>query len=1209
MREDIQKEGKKTREVVRDKGEKIRDELADLPRQIADEIEARAQRATQIDPEGEKITVAGKQVYDATEKAEFAPDLPVIRCALESVNAKKHTYRTHITGDKNKALHSHDFTLPPDDAFLLEANHFLENDGLRDFRQQLTLESERTFTQRLGNHFFKLIMGDDAALRQRFRPVGQMTNGASGFKFVLDLDAGAELLWRVPWEFLHDCDEFVGLSGKVHVVRSAKDAPEIAAKPAPLPLKILVLVANPADDGEFDSERALAAIQEATDYGRRQGWVEVDYLEDATHANVQQRLDAFAPHVLHYIGHGGKNPPDSKLIAPPLKNAPGETWLALQNDAGDLAPLYGADLQRLLAGGPQGGVQMLVLSGCMTGQTASSDALSGVGTALLKERLPALVVMQYSVLVDTAIQFAKVFYEQVSRGERISRALTRVRQVLAQARGEHRADWGIPALYLRTPGLQLVDPKAKPVQTAASPVGHETYGVNIGDLPVVANFVGRTRELRQLRETARNPQQPVIYLWGLGGIGKTSLTAKLIQKLEQERAIEGRLVIRCDKIDATFAAVAEKLGSFISLQGKAGHAEAGLALQDGHHPIDTRVALLNNAIKARRYLIVLDNFESFFDDKTPQIGHISDAPLQEFFAALFSHNWQSTFLFTCRYRWDVLIEEPGMQRYQCGLPLANCNLLHLPGLSPAQTRMLMRNLPELNRLTFSQQTQVLPLIQGHPHLIHLFNAYLKEHSLETVLRDKNIVAAGGTKQAFALPAKIIEQLGAYFLDGLWACLNENEKDALALLAVFRTSLSEADLVKLVQDKQALQTLRNYSLLQREAETGTSRWQILPAVRGYVESKIDRDKLRACHLQAVDFYVEQEAANFLLPKGFDRWTPDLLAEFAQMAGQQGQRQIAERLTVSLLEMHHHLFVAGKIDRADSIINKIKEFLLMAHREVYKTLLYKSIDSQEGFGKYASLGNLATLLNQEGHWQQALDTHQRCIDYFESIGNKKNTAAGIGQQALVYQERGEYEQAVDLEQKALKIQEEIKDDKGLAIRHYRIAQLLHFMKRYDKAALAGEQALVKAHEIGNQQLQAACLHQIGLTLKKLDLSPQAFEKFQESLVIKEQIGDRSGQANTLGEMGKLLVNAKKYDEALELLQRVLNIITEKNNPIKVAIALEVIGSAFEGQGHFEEALEKYREALRLKKQYSVPPENIARTENNITRVQGKISGSGQ
>jgi len=434
----------------------VKEEIKNFREQFEKYAAEQKERATQIDPSGEQLTVAGKLVYDSTQKVELAPALPVIRCDLEAIDEANHHYRAVITNESGKELHKHNFTLKPDDAFLLEANHFLEHDGLRPAERDthLVLESDRTFTRRLGNHFYNLIMGTNGALRDK-------VNGAlqTGFQFVLTLDTEAELLWQVPWEYLHDSEEFLGLSGNAYVVRTPKGAGSLRVAAIPPPLKILVVVSNPSGEGEFDSERALAAIQEALDYSRRLCWVELDYLEEATFAHFQSRLAAFQPHVVHYIGHGGKNPPDAAAIQPPYSGKPGETYLAFANDGGEVAPLYGKALKRLLADTPS--VQLLVLSGCMTGQTAFSDALAGAGTALLREsHVQALVVMQYSILVDTAIQFAKVFYEAIGRGESLSRGLTHVRQVLAQSRGEHRADWGIPALYLRSPELQLVDPRA-----------------------------------------------------------------------------------------------------------------------------------------------------------------------------------------------------------------------------------------------------------------------------------------------------------------------------------------------------------------------------------------------------------------------------------------------------------------------------------------------------------------------------------------------------------------------------------------------------------------------------------------------------------------------------------------------------------------------------------------------------------------------------
>lgn len=1200
VRADIAESAAGLKSAIADSEEKIIAEIQSFREEFAAEQKAREEGAVQIDESGAKLIANRQTVYDSAAAPAPEPTLPLLRCTLEANDLDKHRYRAVISDESGEELLAHDFTLKPDDAFLQQAGHFLENDGLKDYRSQITLETDLTFIKRLGNYFYKLITGREAPLLKALGTNGKLKQG---FQLLLTLDPRADLLWQAPWEYLHDGEEFLALSGRAALARARKGLGRLETPEIPPPLRILVVVSNPAGEGEFDGERALSAIQEALDYGRRRGWVELDYLEDATFANLQRRLNSFRPHALHYIGHGGRNPGDEKAIKPPYSGKPGETYLAFADENGDVMPLYGKDLKRLLAG--DSSLRLLALSGCMTGQTAAADAFAGVGTSLLDQNLPALVVMQYSVLVDTAISFAKIFYEAIGRGESVSRALAQVRRALAHSRGEHRADWGIPALYLRAPSLRLVDPAAPPIARAAA----AGESINVGDLPVVAGFVGRVGELRQLRETAKHPGKPFIYVWGLGGIGKTSLVAKLIEKLAREKAIDARLVIRCHQIEPSFAALAEKLGNFIKLQGKAGHADAGLMLQDGSYDMDTRVSLLNRALQNRRYLMVFDNFESFFSEKTPQVGRVADPSLGEFFRALFNHNWESTFLFTCRYPWDLLAEEPGMNRYAGGLPRENALLLHLPGLSPAQTRMVMKNLPQLSRLTFRQQEQVIPLLLGHPHTIHLFDGYLSKHSLGTVLADERITGGGELGRGDSriapteAPAAIIDQLGEYFMDDLWGQLNQEEKEALGRLAVFRAAVNPG---AAAVGPRALQTLLNYSLLQRQEENA-ALCQVHPVVAGYLESKTAKETQRKYHLQAVEFYVQQEAAKFpKLPEGIDRLTPQLLAQLARMLAQQGHTKPALALTETLLEIHHHLFAAGEFEQAAvGLVENLWPFLdMLGRRETAKTLLRRSIASLEGFSQYVAKGNLASLLNDEGKWQEALATYQECVEYFEKSGAKQQLAPTISAQALIHQERGDYEKALDLERQALKIQEEeVKNDNEIVIGYYRIAQLLFLMERYEEALTAGEQALAKAQAIGNSQLQAACLHQLGLTLKKLDRRPEAFARFQESLQIEEELGNRAGQGDTLSEIGTLLVQSGQPGAALQYHQRALELYYEGNNPIKIAIEIEKFGYAFEQQGHFAEALEKYREALRLQQQYGNPQMQRV-VENHIARVQGKM-----
>jgi hypothetical protein len=390
------------------------------------------------------------------------------------------------------------------------------------------------------------------------------------------LSEGADLLWRVPWEYLHDGEEFLALSGRAYITRKPIGLGELAAIKSPQPLRLLVVVSSPNRVPELNSEKEIGVIQD---------------LETATLSNLRSKIKHFQPHILHYTGHGGKLPYSN------------ETYLACEDDDGELKPIFGDDLRRITAGSDS--LQLIVLSGCMTAQTHHQDALKGIGTALLRDSLPAVLAMQYSILDESGIEFASKFYEELSQGSSVLEAVNEVRLRLYGLRGKDRADWGLPALYLRTPEIHLIDSSMPPKSLATEP-----EQVDIGGLPVVRGFVGRKKEIRDIRQAINQPQMPAVFIYGLGGVGKTALAAKIIEKVKQDKSVEAVCVIRCDKIEPTFANVIEKMANFISYQGREGHARAGQLLKESSIAIDERVSLLSNAIKDYHYLFIFDNFES-----------------------------------------------------------------------------------------------------------------------------------------------------------------------------------------------------------------------------------------------------------------------------------------------------------------------------------------------------------------------------------------------------------------------------------------------------------------------------------------------------------------------------------------------------------------------------------------------------------------------
>ena len=1119
--------------------------------------------------------------------------LPTI--TIELRHLKDDTYESRILDPQQQDILRCEFTFNENDPFFVRGTQYLEEDG-----QRKDEHVEPGFIQRMGKHFYDLITDGQDDLKNYLRLNNELRGGFC-ITFALDsktvkekpqvkepddkentlqirlfealrerqkanpdgierLSKGADLLWHIPWEYLHDGDEFLALSGRAYLTRKPIGLGELAAIKNPQPLRLLVVVSSPNRVPELNSEKEIGVIQKAVDSARLNGWLEIDYLETATLSNLRSKIKHFQPHILHYTGHGGKLPYSN------------ETYLACEDDDGELKPIFGDDLRRIIR---DSGLQLIVLSGCMTAQTHHQDALKGIGTALLHDSLPAVLAMQYSILDESGIEFASKFYEELSQGSSVLEAVNEVRLRLYDLRGKDRADWGLPALYLRTPEIHLIDTTMPPKHQATKP-----EQVDIGGLPVVRGFVGRKKEIQDVRQAINQPQMPAVYIYGLGGVGKTALTAKVIEKVKQDKSVEAVCVTRCDKIEPIFATIIEKVANFISFQGKEGHAQAGQLLKESTVAIDERVSLLNNAIKDRRYLFIFDNFESLFVGQAP-CGELGDKDLTSFFSSIFDHNWHSTFVFTCRYKWQLLSEK--------GLPVENILTIHLPGLTGHQSIQHMNNLAgPLSRLDYKEQLRLLPLIQGHPKTVELLDSYLHKHTVAQVLEDEN------------LWSKLIEAIGTYFMDGLWQDLNTDEQQALGILAVFRSPLATQDIQKLVPKKETLKKLTGYSLLQLEGEG--SGYVVHPVVSEYVLAKIGKEECKRLHKKASDFYIHQHD-DLLKSVQMDREAEplEILCAVMKMLAQRGMRKEADAMVSSLLEIHHHLFEAEEYEAAGDIVTAIQPFLdLQGRLELSKELLKKSIDSRESSNKYVAMGNLALLLNVEGKWQEALNICQECLEFFRSINAKSQMASTISLQALIYQQRGEYEQALALEHKTLEIAEEIE---CTVVAHSHIAQLLLLMERYDKALKQGEKGLKLAHELGNQQFEAAFLHQLGMTLIVLNQPDEAFKRFIKSLAIKEQIGDKEGQADSLSEIGKLMLVEGQFKEALNCFQQALNVDRELGNPAKVATALEAIGVIFEKQGHYEEARIKYQEALQLERQYS-SPQDIARTERNIVRVKRQM-----
>ena len=209
--------------------------------------------------------------------------------------------------------------------------------------------------------------------------------------------------------------------------------------------------------------------------------------------------------------------------------------------------------------------------------------------------------------------------EAIARRVR-SAALHRARAALAEGRLEDARQLALQAVSLRAaPELEMDEladalpvlevlgmPEAAPLRELA-----ENYGLDLeqprvklrGPPPTAVAerpqrntpFFGREAEMRALDDLLRDPTVRLVTLFGMGGVGKTRLAARLAERLaarEPARFRDGVAVVPLESV-ADASAVVPAIAARLALPAAAGATTAALA----------------DALASWQALLVLDNFE------------------------------------------------------------------------------------------------------------------------------------------------------------------------------------------------------------------------------------------------------------------------------------------------------------------------------------------------------------------------------------------------------------------------------------------------------------------------------------------------------------------------------------------------------------------------------------------------------------------------
>lgn len=428
--------------------------------------------------------------------------------------------------------------------------------------------------------------------------------------------SAAPLGW--PWELL--ADERGYLSLRTLRVRRTVYRPGIdgkARRPSETGLRVLLVVARPDGAGlvPYDSvEASLRAV-----VGKP---VRLDVCPVGTLAAVEEALNAALDEgrpydVLHFDGHGDYSADRGAVLC--FEGAP---------DAGLKLPIDLVTPERFGNVVSDARVGLVLLEACRTSTThAEAPVSAGFAQALLQRGVPAVIAMGYTVHVDGTRALCGALYEALAKGRSVGEALSagrramsadKVRRVgfgpLPKRRAVELEDWFVPQLYLAAQGdRRLLSEGVDGAVMATAPKLPESRpgAPKPGAFPPPPpfGFVGRLAELHRLERALH--YRPAARIWGLAGMGKTTLARKAAQWLLRTGRVEDAVFVSFRQAASAEHAVSQMSAALLGVERAA-----------------DRDAMVD-AFRRRAVLVVWDNLEVLSEPEMADEAAALDALFRE----------------------------------------------------------------------------------------------------------------------------------------------------------------------------------------------------------------------------------------------------------------------------------------------------------------------------------------------------------------------------------------------------------------------------------------------------------------------------------------------------------------------------------------------------------------------------------------------------
>jgi predicted ATPase/Tfp pilus assembly protein PilF len=650
-------------------------------------------------------------------------------------------------------------------------------------------------------------------------------------------------------------------------------------------------------------------------------------------------------------------------------------------------------------------------------------------------------------------------------------------------------------------------------------------------------FVGRDAELTALRGALAAGER-LLTLVGPGGIGKTRLVMELAARLEEGAYPGGVFVCALGEVgdeEGLYATLADALG--VDSPTRA-----------------TTARGLGRALKARgRALVVLDEVERIVDA-----------------AASAASAWLTLapdvqLVVTSRERLRVR----GEHVFDVGplaVPVTSEDVERSPAVQLlAERARAQRPDWQLRPADVDAVFRLSVALEGIPLAIELAAArlsMLEPGELVARMRERLDVLSRGGRDARAGGSTLRNAI-----DGSFRLLSPREQAVFVRCSVFRGGfgVDAAELVLAtdgVDVLDAVQSLRDKSLLRSSSAAGKARLDMFESIRAFAEEKLGHGEAkRALVARHRDYYLALARRGSSVDLEPEHGNLAALVDHA-LEGASPTRDDVDAALEALLPLEARARGRALHESYDALLARALDLGVQLAADA--SLLARGLDAR------------ARRRQRAGELEAAQHDFDRALSHARAAGRSELEAAALLGLGVLHHELRELDRAQSLYEQALSLSRAAKDAVGEGRAIGNIGAALHDRGDFEGARANYVDALARLSKTGQTRLEGITLSNLGILDQEegeFDAARSRFERAQELL---RASGDRRLEAICVGDRASLHQEMGELTEARRLHERSLAVLREFGDVRGEGLCLARLGAVLAASGELGAAARALSEA---------------------------------